>query len=351
MRMRFWVVGWFTVVSLSSAPRGEFVYDQAPFPSCHASTIVETSPGEFLAAWFGGSAEGRPDVAIWAARRGPGGWSAPFELAREPETPAYNPVLFFSADKVLWMYYKFGPGPSQWTAGRRQSRDGGAHWSAIEHLPAGIYGPIKNKPLVLAGGVIVSGTSVESYRSWACWVERSTDNGLTWTRHGPITVRGASTGPGVAGPAAVPGSDEWRRTTGIIQPAIVRLRDGRLRMFVRATQDIGRICYADSSDAGITWTDARPTSLPNPNSGIDAVGLRDGRIVLAYNHTTHGRTPLNLAVSRDGDAWKMFLTLESEPGEFSYPAIIQSADGALHITYTWKRRKIKHVEVPLQDIP
>jgi len=331
-----------------AAPQAEFIFERAPFASCHASTIVETAPGEFLAAWFGGTAEGRPDVAIWGARRGGGRWSEPFELAREPEIAAYNPVLYFSRDGTLWLYYKFGPSPGTWTAARRASRDRGRTWSAVEHLPAGLYGPIKDKPLVLADGAIVSGTSVESYRSWACWVERSTDNGRSWTRIGPITVAppAAEAPSGFAAPPAVPDSAAWRRTTGIIQPAIVPLGK-RLRMFVRATQNIGRICYADSADGGLTWTAARPTTLPNPNSGIDAVGLRDGRIVLVYNHTESGRTPLNVAVSRDGETWRMATVLEDGPGEFSYPAVIQSADGAVHITYTWNRRNIRHVTLPL----
>ncbi|MGE5568703.1 MAG: sialidase family protein [Rhodospirillales bacterium] len=314
-----------------AAPNGGFIFESAPFPSCHASTLVETASGELLAAWFGGSAEGRPDVAIWGARRSKGVWSEPFELAREPNIAAYNPVLFFAPNGTLWLYYKFGPSPREWTAARRFSRDRGKTWSPIEHLPAGLYGPIKNKPLVLPSGAIVSGTSVESYRAWSCWVERSTDNGVTWTRHGPIVV-----------------PDE---PYGVIQPAIVPLPGGKLRMFVRATQRIGRICYADSSDGGLTWTAARPTTLPNPNSGIDAVALADGRIVLIYNHTEKGRSPLNAAVSRDGENWNTFLTLESEPGEFSYPAVIQAADGTVHATYTWNRKKIKHLEIPLKNIP
>lgn len=314
-----------------AAPSSEFIFERAPFASCHASTIVEIARGEFLAAWFGGSGEGRPDVAIWGARRSGGGWSEPFELAREPEIAAYNPVLFHSRDNTLWLYYKFGPSPGTWTAARRYSRDQGKSWSEIEHLPAGLYGPIKDKPLVLKDGTIVSGTSVESYHAWACWVERSTDHGKTWTRHGPITVPG--------------------EPYGIIQPAIVPLAGGKLRMFVRATQRIGRICYADSSDGGVTWSGARPTSLPNPNSGIDAVALADGRIVLVYNHTDRERSPLNVAVSRDGDTWNSFLVLESEPGEYSYPAVIQASGGNVHVTYTWNRRRIKHVEIPLQQIP
>lgn len=87
------------------------------------------------------------------------------------------------------------------------------------------------------------------------------------------------------------------------------------------------------------------TSLPNPNSGLDAVTLRDGRQLIVYNHTASGRSPLNVAVSRDGKVWEAALTLESEPGEFSYPAVIQSRDGMVHVTYTWNRVRIKHVEI------
>jgi Predicted neuraminidase (sialidase) len=317
--------------SLLASPVAEFIYDTAPFPSVHASTIVETAPDEFMAAWFGGTAESKPDVAIWGAHKRKGVWTTPVELAREPNTPTWNPVLFYSADRTLWLYYKFGTNPREWTGARRSSRDGGNTWSAVEHLPAGIYGPIKDKPLVLKDGAIVSGVSVESYQTWTSWVERSTDNGRTWTKHGPIVFPG--------------------QQHGTIQPAIVPLPDGRLRMYVRASERIGKICYADSSDKGVTWTDLQPTTLPNPNSGIDAVALKDGRILIVYNHTSKGRSPLNLAVSRDGTTWNSFLALESEPGEYSYPAIIQDAAGKIHTTYTWNRKKIKHVTLNLEEIP
>lgn len=316
---------------LSAAVQQGFIFEKAPFASCHAATIVETRPGAHLAAWFGGDAEGRPNVAIWGARLENGRWSVPFELVREPEIATYNPVLFYSKDGTLWLYYKFGPHPSRWTAGRISSRDHGKTWTPPEHLPAGIYGPIKNKPLVLRDGTIVSGTSVESHKAWTSWVERSTDNAKTWTKHGPIEYPG----------------DVYAS----IQPAIVPLGDGRLRMFVRTTDHIGRVAKADSRDGGRTWTPLTLTELPNPNSGIDAVALRDGRIVLAYNHTNSGRSPLNLAVSADGERWKMFLAVESQPGEFSYPSLIQSRDGSVELVYTWNRKRIKHVRVPLADIP
>jgi predicted neuraminidase len=132
---------------------------------------------------------------------------------------------------------------------------------------------------------------------------------------------------------------------------IVPLGGGRLRFYARSTRTIGRICAADSNDGGISWSNVRTLDLPNPNAGIDAVRLRDGRFVLVYNHTARGRTPLNLAVSADGEHWTTFHALESEPGEYSYPAMVEAADGSLHITYTWRRTRIKYVNWPLAKIP
>jgi predicted neuraminidase len=320
---------------MPAAVTKEFIYIEAPFPSAHASTLVELKNGDLLSAWFGGSGEGKPDVAIWSARRTAAGWSTPVELVREPDIACYNPVLFYSADGKLWLYYKFGPHPSSWTAGRRFSTDDGKTWSPIEHLPAGIYGPIRAKPLVLGNGIIISGTSVESYHSWSAWIERSTDNAVSWSRIGPIT----------APPAANTG------TYGIIQPSVVRLKNGTLRLYARSTQQIARICVADSSDDGLHWSPVHPLDLPNPNSGIDAVALKDQRVVLIFNNTTNGRTPLNLAVSADGEHFRVFQTLEDSPGEFSYPALIQTRDGSLAATYTWNRQRICFVRIPLSDIP
>jgi predicted neuraminidase len=174
--------------ALNAQSVSEFIFTEAPFASAHASNIVELRNGDLLASWFGGSAEGKPDVAIWSSRRSQGKWSTPVELVREHEIACYNPVMFYTADGRLWFYYKFGPHPSSWSAGRRWSDDDGKTWSPVEHLPAGIYGPIRAKPLVMTDGTVVSGSSVESYHSWACWIERSTDAGKSWKRIGPVTV-------------------------------------------------------------------------------------------------------------------------------------------------------------------
>lgn len=331
----------YALSSLGGAQMSEFISTKMPTLSCHASTIVELSNGDLLAAWFGGTREGAPDVAIWMSRHTSKGWTGPWEAAREPDVATYNPVLFHTADGLLWLYYKFGKSPETWSAARKYSSDEGVTWSAVEHLPAGLYGPIRAKPLLLESGTILSGSSVESYGTWACWIERSTDNGKSFRRIGPI-----------AAPAALASRAPQRgRPQGIIQPSLVNLGGGHIRLYARSTENIGRICQSDSSDDGQTWSEVRATVLPNPNSGIDAVRLRDGRLVMVYNNTTSGRTPLNLAVSGSGEHWQDFLKLETEPGEYSYPAMVQAQNGDLLITYTWNRVKIRFVRLKLSQVP
>ena len=331
----------FGAAVIASAQVREFVSIEMPTPSCHASTVVELSNGDLLTSWFGGRKEGAPDVAIWSSRRTPNGWSAPREAAREPEIATYNPVLFHSADGLLWLYYKFGHSPSAWAAARRFSRDEGASWSPVEHLPAGLYGPIRTKPLLLRNGRILSGSSVESYGTWACWIERSTDNGKSWSRIGPI-----------AAPLSLAHTSVRRgEPFGIIQPSLLDMGNGHIRLYARSTQSIGRICQSDSFDEGLTWSRVKTTELPNPNSGIDAIRLADGRLVLIYNESESRRTPLTLTVSRDGERWRDFYTLEKDPGEYSYPALIQSRDGDLCMTYTWNRVRIRFARLPLSLVP
>ena len=347
------ILGFCAVVPGVLAQQAENIFATAPFAASHASTVVELKNGDIMSAWFGGTAEGNPDVAIWSARKVSGKWTAPIELVREPDTPSWNPVLFHTKDGRLWLYYKFGPSASTWTAGRKYSDDEGLTWTAAEHLPAGLVGPVRAKPLVLDDGTIVSGSSVEAYLSWAAWIERSTDAGKSWKKIGPITVPVDPSAPGVESviPSQVPGSADWKNTFGIIQPSVLSLGGKHLRLYARSTAKVGKICVADSYDDGLTWTQAHPINVPNPNSGLDAVSLRDGRVVLVYNNTTSGRTPLNLAVSADGERFNMFYTLESQPGEYSYPAVIQARNGDLLITYTWNRKTIRFVRFPLSRIP
>jgi predicted neuraminidase len=299
-----------------------FIFEKAPFASCHASTVVEVEAGQLLAAWFGGKDEGANDVKIWSARYDGKAWTAPEVAAEEPGTPCWNPVLFRTA-KALWLWYKAGTNPMSWTGFVRRSTDNGKTWDKAEQLTAGLLGPIKNKPIQLGDGTLLAGTSVESYKAWAGWAERSTDGGKTWKRHGPI---------------AVPDKPH-----GLIQPTLFERKDKTVVALCRS-RGLGFICQAESTDGGQTWSEAKPTELLNPNSGFDGVRAANGDWYLAYNDSKLARTPLNLARSTDeGKTWQAVTKFEDELGEFSYPAIIQAQDGILHVTYTWNRRHIKHV--------
>jgi predicted neuraminidase len=309
----------------------EFVFETAPFASAHASTIVET-PAGLVTAWFAGTREGAADVGIWLSRHVAGEWTRPIEVATgaQPEGeryPCWNPVLFDVPGKALMLFYKVGPSPQTWWGMVRTSRDSGRTWSDARRLPGGILGPIKNKLVQLADGTLVAPSSTESPErpsTWRVHFERTTDAGLAWT-------------------AAFPSASADGKPIDAIQPSILVHPGGRLQALGRTRSQ--RVFETWSDDGGRTWAPVSLTSLPNPNSGIDAVTLRDGRHLIAYNHTTHGRSPLNVAVSRDGKTWEAALVLESAPGEYSYPAVIQSTDGHVHVTYTWKRQRIRHVVI------
>ncbi len=333
-------------------------------PDNHASTLAELKNGDILTAWFGGTREGALDQAIYGARLHAVTWSAPVELARLDKLAVWNPVLFHPKDGRLWLYYKYGTHPSKWLKARKVSIDEGLTWSAEEHLPDGILGPIIDKPLVLPDGTIVSGSSVENGK-WAAWVERSADNGATWTKFGPITLPDAADIPDDGAIAASAQVDKptpegiihtklyppAKEVIGIIQPSVLSLGAHHLRFYARVHSEANRVAISDSTDDGRTFTQARLIALPNPNSGIDAVGLRDGRIVLNFNNSDNTRTPLNLAVSKVGEYFKIFKTLEDTAGQYSYPAIVQAANGDILTTYSWRRETIKFVRFPLADIP
>jgi predicted neuraminidase len=178
--------------------KSEFIYETAPFPSCHATTIVEPAGGGLVAAWFGGTAEGKPDVGIWVSRNDGGKWGAPVEVATGEQGdgtrhPCWNPVLFQPASGPLLLFYKVGPSPSKWWGMVRTSADAGGTWSEARRLPDGVLGPIKNKPVQLTNGDIVSPTSSE-HAGWRVHFERSSDGGGTWSKTDAVND-GKSIGP------------------------------------------------------------------------------------------------------------------------------------------------------------
>lgn len=305
--------------------KSEFIVENPPFPSSHASTIVETPEG-LLAAWFGGTRERATDVSIWLSRNDGSGWSVPEEVANGVDVkqrrrfPCWNPVLFRRINGDLLLFYKVGPSPESWWGMVRLSEDDGRTWSKVKRLPRGYVGPVRNKPIEFPDGKLVCGASTEN-KGWRVHLEWTKNPFGVWERS--PTLNNAE-------------------TFAAIQPTILVHSDRDIQMLCRSKQ--GWITELWSTNAGLTWMPMTRTRLPNPNSSVDAVKLRDGRSLLVYNHSRDSRSVLNVAVSEDGKKWLMGPVLENEPGsEFSYPAVIETADGLVHITYTWKRQRIKHV--------
>jgi alpha-L-rhamnosidase len=311
----------------------EFIYDKAPFPSCHAATIESTDKG-LIAAWFGGTKEGHPDVGIWVSRNENGKWTAPVEVANGVVNDTlryacYNPVLYQVPQGELLLFYKVGPRVSGWVGWMKRSTDGGITWSPAQKLPEGFLGPVKNKPVLLSNGDLLCASSTEG-DGWKVHFEITRDHGKTWKKIGPINDG---------------------KTINAIQPSVLFHPGNKLQILCRSKNRA--VAESWSSDNGRTWTPMTLSTLPNNNSGTDAVTLKDGRQLIVYNHvkTPEGekkgaRTPLNVAISMDGKKWYAALVLENSPiSQYSYPSVIQTEDGMVHVVYTWRRERIKYVKV------
>ncbi|WP_324677354.1 sialidase family protein [Hymenobacter sp. GOD-10R] len=311
----------------------ELLFTTPPFQQCHASTLVEETGGNLLVAYFGGPYEGSKEVNIWLTTISKAGSvSQPRSVADGVVSdtlryPTWNPVLFKAREGKLFLFYKVGPNPREWWGMVKTSADEGQTWSTPRRLPAGVLGPIKNKPVQLANGTILAPSSIEEKTErWKVHLEKSTDLGQTWQI---IPVDNAS-------------------TFDVIQPSILVYPGNRLQILCRSKQ--GSVVQAWSTDGGNTWGALSKTSLLNPNSGTDAVTLKDGSQLLVYNPDVpgkdwfNGRSKLRVAQSKDGQTWRDVAVLENgTKEEYSYPAIIQTRDGRVHITYTYDRKNIKHV--------
>ena len=321
----------------------DFVFTKAKFPQCHASTICETTRG-LVVAWFGGTREKAKDVGIWVSYHDGGSWSVPKEWANgiqheDHRHPCWNPVLYQGpGDAPTLLFFKVGPNPQQWWGEMMVSYDRGRTFRDRCRLPETIDGPVRCKPILLADGeTLLCGSSTE-FDGWRVHFEKTKlRDGLphgNWQRIGPLNDG---------------------KTFNAIQPTFLRHADGKLQVLCRTRESV--IVTSFSDDGGQTWSELKATNLPNPNAGIEVVTLEDGRHLLIYNHLGSGETGwgrrglLNLAISDDGVQWRKVAVLEQEEkSEFSYPAIIQTADGLVHMTYTWKRQRIKHVVVDPRKI-
>ena len=330
----------------SSIVTDEFLYTKATFPECHSATIAETTKGDLVATYFGGTKERNPDVCIWVSRKVKGSkeWTKPQMVADgiindTLRKACWNPVVYQIPQGDLVIYFKIGSKVSDWSGWMVRSKDGGKTWSKREPLQKDFLGPVKNKP-VMSRGRLIAPSSIES-NGWRLYFEYSDDMGKTWQRTDYVE----------ADSITIEGKKKLKDLA--IQPSIILLKDGRLAALARTRSEHIGITY--SEDNGKTWSKLKLIDTPNNNSGLDAVTLSDGNHVLICNDKPipngikNGkglRTPLSLMTSSDGESWHHWMTLEDSPiSQYSYPSIIQTSDGHIHCIYTWRRQRIKHVEV------
>ncbi len=308
--------------------QGEIFKARKYFRESHASTIVKMSDGNFMSAFFAGTAEGNEDVRIWYSIYD-GEWSEPKQMASDEPVAHWNPVLINYGSYVR-LYYKVGMEIPYWVTKYTDSYDCGKTWTEPKELVAGDTsggrGPVKNKVLITKSGKIIAPASSEQ-GEWKAFFDISEDGGNTWTRTDFVVAK-----------------DNKGKTVGMIQPTLWEDSEGNIHAMFRT--QAGWIYRSDSTDGGYTWCEAYKTNLMNNNSGIDCVTTDNGWVWLVYTPVgMKVRNRLILSVSKDnGETWQDVTTLEESANlfaEYSYPAIIAEGDN-LYITYTYNRKTIKY---------
>nr|WP_295929218.1 sialidase family protein [uncultured Dyadobacter sp.] len=338
----------------------------------HGSSIVSLPNGDMLVAWFQGSGERTADdVLIMGSRlkKGASKWSEPFLMADTPDIPDCNPVLFLNAQGKLFLVWiavqanlweqsilKFrtstdynGAGAPQWSwqdnillkPGQRFAEEvenkfktmpeSGAGWagyapkyddmviSAAKDAPKRSIGWMTRiKPLLMESGRIVLPLYSDGYNFSMTAI--SDDNGTTWRPGLPIVGRGP------------------------IQPALAQKKNGDLVALMRDSGDWPtRVHISESKDRGESWKATTKTDIPNTAS-VELLVLKDGRWTFLGNDIDDGRYVLSLRISTDeGQTWKRYFIEndKTKKGGYSYPSLIQTADGLLHMTYSHHPEKGK----------
>jgi predicted neuraminidase len=288
-------------------------------PMSHCSTLTILPDGALLAAWFSGSYETSPDVAILASRResAAAGWSAPAAIAEVPGYSLGQPVYLVRPDGELWLFFDVITG-KDWTSAQpylQKSPDNGLTWQPAVQLMDYPGLMFRSKPVILADRIIMP---VYDENTWQSMMMISED-GLSWR---------------LTDPMATP--------QGNIHPTVVQMPGDSLLAYLRTGGHGGVIWRTESTDGGDTWCIPTPTDLLNPNSGIDLIRLKNGSLVLAYNPSDRLRTPLRVALSEQDEQWRWQQDVDDTHAEVSYPALQQTADGLIHLVYTYRRERIQY---------
>ena len=368
----------------------QMICKNLPTAMCHSSCLAALPNGSLLCVWFGGSREGAADTEIYysvgkpfyfenkTGRSGHSGshihdgqpegmltascqWSDPVCITNTPEA-CWNPVLLIQHEHVL-LFFKTGNKIADWKTMVMLSRTDPVYWGHPRPLvpgdASGGRGPVRTKPIILPSGRICAGGSIER-GDWLSFCDYSDNYGITWNRTAlmglnllnlPQEDEAALKAEEQGEPAPLPPvSSQSLNGRGVIQPVLWQDK-GRLHMYMRSTE--GYIYSSISDDEGKHWTEPQLTELYNNNSGFDLIRTPGGRLFMACNPVKGNwgpRTPLALFMGKeDGSRWEMFLRLEKEKGEFSYPSLTYTFNG-LWISYTYNRKNIAVAFLPWREI-
>ncbi len=279
-------------------------------------------------ACFAGPREGHDETGIWGALYKNEAWCEVRQIVDSKRdhggrSPLWNPVLCF-VDDELRLYYQFGKSPERWRCAYVSSFDNSQTWSGKTALPVSTTGPVRNKPLLLERGKMITPTSTEQ-GAWAIHFELSDVSGEACNR---VNVQ--------------------HNDIQAIQPVILQHPEGVLQALCRTRNRY--LAESWSRDNGLSWSELALTGLRNPNAAIDAIRVNNLGYLLVFNDSSRDRCNLTVATSTDGREWVNQVVLENALGEFSYPSIEVGHDGSIHVLYTYNRKNIKHVKISKVEV-
>ena len=335
------------------------------YPTAHAPALLELPNGDMLCCWFAGTYEGSADIRIICSRLERDGdrWSKPVDISGDPTRSEQNPSLFYGPDDAVWAIYtaqldrQAGKDNMQFTSQIRcqKSTDVGRTWGPYETLFAREGSFCRQPSQVLANGRWIFGNwlctdSVDGLSGDPTAFQISDDQGKTWRQV------------------------DMPNSRGRVHANVVEMDDGHLLAFMRS-READFIYRSESFDWGDTWSEPKPTPLPNNNSSISALRLQSGRVAIAYNPTCTPdpkpgkaawpglRCPVAVALSEDGGlTFPIVRWMERGEGymgeenrtnnkQYEYPYLMQSRDGMLHLAYAaFTRLGVKYVRFSEQDV-
>lgn len=303
-------------------------------PYKHPATLTELSNGDLYLVYYGGEGEYADNTGVFGARKrlSTGRWSRPRLIAKDPFRSLGNGVIWQAPDGVVWLFYVIRQGDT-WSSSQIQakiSRDGAQTWSDSFVLSSELGTMVRGRPIVLDTGEYLLPIYYETGHD----TERvGPDSESRFLRFDPKTTLWRASG-------------SIRSARGNIQPAVVQLSPSHLIAYCRRGGGYepvtdGYIVRSESQDGGWTWAEGQNTSFPNPNSAVDLLKLKSGKLLLVYNDSMNERTPLTGALSEDGDrTWPYRRDIAVGPYDYAYPLAIQTQDNRIHVIFTSHARTV-----------